>query len=723
MPFVMKRSPLRQFALALLALAASCGFGARAGEPLLGAAQAQRDLGSAALVSEVRTAAPGSTFLVSFHLTLPEGWHTYWRFAGDSGGPPSLKWELPKGISAGEILYPAPVRIKLGRFVNFGYEREADFLVAITAPADAGPGTPLELAAKADWLVCSEDVCIPRTEYLSLSLAAAAPGSAPEPDEAWNKRIAKVVARLPRPAPFETSLSIRDGEIELYVHDKAFADSVKSGDVRDIAFFPYEDGIIKHAAAQTLATGAEGVALRVPAGYLFAQGKLPESLTGLLVLEHRSGAREAFEVTARRGASVAGLTPVIRGASLDANPSGILLAAALALAGGFLLNLMPCVFPVLSMKVLGFLSRAKETPGALRRHGWLYTTGVIATFFVLAAGLYFLRGGGAAVGWGYQLQSPVLVLLLAYLMFALALVLLDLLRIEPRIAGLGQSLVRRGGAAGDFFSGALVTIVATPCTAPFMGAALGYALAAPAWAGSAVFFALGLGLALPYLVLSHAPQLARILPKPGAWMVRLRRFLAIPMIASAVWLLWVLVQQAGYAGLGAAAGGLALITFAAWASRVGVAGVRAWAGRAAAALALIVPIAFVWLPSPAETSSRDPARTAGEDWLPYSRARLNAALDAGRPVFVDLTAAWCLTCKVNEWGALAAPRVKRALDEAEVIKLRGDWTNRDPEVTALLGEYGRIGVPLYLYFPKGETSAKILPQILTEADILEAVSR
>jgi thiol:disulfide interchange protein DsbD len=307
-------------------------------------------------------------------------------------------------------------------------------------------------------------------------------------------------------------------------------------------------------------------------------------------------------------------------------------------------------------------------------------------------------------------------------MFALALVLLDLVRLEPRIAGIGQALVRRGGAIGDFSSGALVTIVATPCTAPFMAAALGFALAAPAWAGAVVFVALGLGLALPYLVLSHVPQLIRALPKPGPWMVRLKRLLAIPMLASAAWLLWVLVQQAGYAGLAAALGGLLLIAFAGWAMRVGVAGMRAWAGRGAAALALIVPVAFAWLPTPGETSARNPALAAGEDWLPYTRARLNAALEAGKPVFIDLTAAWCLTCKVNEWGALAAPRVRRAFDAAETVRLRGDWTNRDPEITALLSEHGRIGVPLYLYFPKGQTNAMILPQILTEAEILRAVA-
>ncbi|MFO1186044.1 MAG: protein-disulfide reductase DsbD family protein [Alphaproteobacteria bacterium] len=441
----MNRRPPSQIALACAVLLTLCGTAAaRAGGPLLGAAKAQRDLGTATLVSEVESIAPGSTFLVSFHLTLPEGWHTYWRFAGDSGGPPSLNWSLPPGFRAGEILYPAPARIKLGSFVNFGYEHEADFLVAITAPADVPRGAPIGLAAKADWLVCSEDVCIPRTENLSLALETAGSGPPPQPDEEWNKRIADVVAGLPRPAPFEASLATTEGEIELYVHDRNFTDEVKSGEVRDVTFFPYEDGIIKHAAPQTLAAGGEGVALRVPAGYLFQQGKAPEPLTGLLVLEHRGGAREAFEISARRGASVAGLTPLVRGASLDGHPAGIFFAAALALLGGLLLTLMPCVFPVLSMKVLGFLARAQETPGALRRHGWTYASGVVASFLVLAAGLYVLRAAGAAVGWGYQLQSPILVLLLAYLMFGLALVLLDVLRLEPRIAGIGQSLVQRG---------------------------------------------------------------------------------------------------------------------------------------------------------------------------------------------------------------------------------------------------------------------------------------
>jgi thiol:disulfide interchange protein DsbD len=722
----MSRAVRDQITFAAAALLAFASLGAGAGVEPLGGAGPRREVGEGRLVAEVRTISPGSSFLVSFRLRLPQDWHTYWRFAGDSGAPPALKWILPDGFTAGEVMYPVPKRIALQQFVNFGYEHEANLLVAITPPADLARAAPIRVALHADWLVCSPEVCIPQSGDFAVSLKIAAPGAPPEPDPEWNATLAREVAGLPRPAPFDSSLSVRDGQLELYVYDRELANRLKSGAIRGLEFYPYQDGVIRHSGAQTLAIGAEGAALRVASGFLFAQGTAPEPLSGLLVLQNRDGAREGLEISARRGAAVAGLTPLVRrppqgGGSL----AGFLVAAGLALAGGLILNLMPCVFPVLSMKVLGFLNRVGESPGALRRHGWLYTAGVVSSFLGLAAGLYVLRRGGAAIGWGYQLQSPILVLVLAYLMFALGLILLNVLTLEAAFAGIGQSLARRTGPLGDFMTGVLAAVVATPCTAPFMGAALGYALVAPAYAGAGIFLALGLGLALPYLALSHFPGVLRMLPRPGAWMERLKRLLAIPMLGSAAWLVWVLAQQAGLGGLAAALVGIVLIGFAAWASRAqnGGAGLRAWLGRAAAVAALAVPVGFVWLPAPAQTSGRDPAATVGEDWLPYSRARLDTAIEAGRPVFVDLTAAWCLTCKVNEWGALSAPRVRRAFEEGDVVRLRGDWTNRDPEITALLTEHDRIGVPLYLYYPENGGRAKILPQILTETGLLEVLGK
>jgi thiol:disulfide interchange protein DsbD len=721
-------------------------------EPLVGAGP-QADTGRAQLVSEQRSIVPGSTFLTALHIDLPAHWHTYWRFSGDSGATAKLRWTLPEGFSAGEILWPVPKRIPAGPFMEFGYEGEADLLIPILAPAHLAPDKPVALGLHAEWLVCSADVCIPRAADFSLQLGVAA-SAAGEADPDWGAALARAAESLPRPAPFETSFATGGGDVEIYAQDAQLAASLKSGSARTLEFYPYEDGLISHAAVQTIEIGARAAGLRVKAGPRLSQDAAPGAerpvnslaaappgaerpvnslaaappgvLHGLLVVERQDGRRDGFEIAAPRGARVAGLAPLASAGVNDgiATVAGLGTAIGFALLGGLILNLMPCVFPVLAMKVMGVVRRGGEAAPALRRHGWLYTAGVLASFLVLAAGLYLLRLGGAAIGWGYQLQSPIMVLLLAYLMFAVGLSLLGLLDFSLGAVGVGQSLAMQAGPFADFMTGVLATLVAAPCTAPFMGAALGYALVAPALQGGLVVVALGLGFALPYLALMHAPQAFKLLPKPGAWMARLKQFLAAPMLAATAWLMWVLAKEIGPLGLSAASAGLALIALAAWASQreaPGRAAVRRWFGRVAVILALAVPLTFVWLPAPAGTPPSGVTKPSSDGWAPYSRASLDAAVSAGQPVFVDLTAAWCLTCKVNEWGALASPRVTRAFDSAKVLRLKGDWTNRDPEITALLTEHGRIGVPLYLFFPGHGKATKILPQILTEAMVLEAL--
>jgi thiol:disulfide interchange protein len=447
----------------------------------------------------------------------------------------------------------------------------------------------------------------------------------------------------------------------------------------------------------------------------------------LIVITGKSGDRKGYEISAEPGAPLQSLTPIAAAPSSPerggSNSVGIVAALGFALIGGLILNLMPCVFPVLSMKVLAFARRGDEHLREIRAQGWLFTLGVVASFLGLTSLLLALREAGAAIGWGYQLQSPIVILLLAYLMFVVGLALSGVLVIGDRLSGLGDSLARRGGGAGAFFTGVLAVLVATPCTAPFMGAALGYALIAPWPLALMVFLALGIGMALPFLVLSHLPHAFAWLPKPGPWMQRLKEFLAFPMYATAAWLLWVLSKQAGANALLMALAGLVLIGFAAWVLKFAGGKRIATLGRAAALAAVLSAIGLASVASQQRLIKPLASTVVADDgWELYTPERLQSALAAGQPVFIDATAAWCLTCKVNELGALSSRRVRTALDSKHALLLRADWTSRDSAVSDLLSRHGRLGVPLYVYYPKGnDKPAKILPQILTEDIVLDAI--
>jgi len=395
-----------------------------------------------------------------------------------------------------------------------------------------------------------------------------------------------------------------------------------------------------------------------------------------------------------------------------------------ALLGGLILNLMPCVFPVLAMKAAAFARLAGHERSVLRRDGLAYTAGVLAAFAAMAAVVVAIRASVGDVSWGFQFQSPIFSLLIAYLFFVVGLNLAGVFEIGGSFAGLGQGLAARTGPAGAFFTGVLAVVVATPCTAPFMAAALGFALSQPAPQTVAVLLAMGLGLALPYLALSMTPALQRLMPRPGAWMDRLRQFLAFPMFASAVWMIWVLTQQTGPDGVIYGLGGMVLIAFAIWLLRTGSAGsIGTWLRRGVAAAAVLLAFAAVLKlqDGPATAASGPGGPSTGvsfEGWERFSRARMTEAAASGKPVFVDFTAAWCITCLVNERVALETPGTRRAFEQTGTVKLKGDWTNRDPEITSLLKELGRAGVPLYLYWAPGAERPKILPQVLTEAAIL-----
>lgn len=647
----------------------------------------------ASLVAE-GPAVAGARLTVALRLAMIPGWHSYWRNPGDSGLPTTIAWTLPDGVAAGPLQWPYPEAIPVPPLMNYGYEGTVLLLTDIAVPAGFSAAA-LPLRARADWLVCAE-ICIPEGADLALEVAVAAPGTPPAADPGAALAFEQTRAALPLPAPFPVVASRVGNSLALTLDSDQPFETAR--------FFPYDGAII--AADPQPFTGR---GLTVSLDPAFTDGRL----AGIVVASRRGWTRAyeiAVAVPPAPAAAVA--APV---AAAAAEPLGLALALLFALAGGLILNLMPCVLPVLAIKALALAGHQRD-PGGRRRlafDGFAYTLGVLACFGGLAVLLLALRGAGEAIGWGFQLQSPLVVGLLALLFAGLGLLFLGAVELGGGLSGMGEGLVRRGGLPGSFATGLLAAVVATPCTAPFMGAALGFALTQPAVTAVAVFLALGFGMALPFLAVALVPALARLLPRPGAWMVRFRQVLAFPMFASAAWLVWVLAIQAGSMGLAAILGALVLLGFAAWAL-----GLNGPLGRLLALAALLGALVLAAQPAPQATAP-GPGRDGSEA---YSPERLAALRAQGRPVFVNLTAAWCITCLVNERVALEGAALARLMSERGITYLKGDWTNRDPAITALLAAHGRSGVPLYLAFPGGGAAPLVLPQILTESAVIEALS-
>ena len=663
---------------------------------------------SVKLISEGASIEPGSPLWVGLQQRIAPGWHTYWLNPGDSGEAPSIDWSLPTGFGAEPIVWPQPERLPVGPVMSYGYTREVVLLTRVTVPADARPGSRVTLRGRASWLVC-EKTCIPEEADVALTLPVIEGRPAPAATASAIERARRAV---PAPSPWPAALSATAKTVTVSVA----APRLAADRISDVWFFPARWGVIDHAAPQAVTIDGVGITLRV------ARGALPDGpatdLDGVLVMRERldqGPVTQAFAIRATappRSSAAAGLSLVV--------------AIGLALAGGLILNLMPCVLPVLSVKAIALVSHAQTSSAVLRRHGLAYTAGVLVLFATLAGGLIALRAGGAEVGWGFQLQSPVVVGALAYLLFALGLSLSGVLVVGTRLTGVGHGLAARPGYRGSFFTGALAAVAATPCTAPFMGVAVGYALTQPAATALLVFEALGLGLALPFLALSLVPAWRGLLPRPGPWMERLKQALAFPLYASVAWLVWVVSRQAGPDGVALVLIGLILIGFAAWLHQATRAGASVRWRRAATALALGCVAGALGLgplvaasPSPAPAT----AAPAGAAWEPFTAERLATLRAQGTPVFVNFTAAWCITCLVNERVALHSPAVTAAFARRGVVYLKADWTSKSPEIAALLESFGRSGVPLYVLYRGGSSPPRVLPQILSEGTIIEAVRK
>jgi thiol:disulfide interchange protein len=657
---------------------------------------------TAELVSASPNIAPGSTLQAGLVLTLEEHWHVYWINAGDSGEPPKITWTLPDGITAGTMQFPIPSRLPLGPLMDFGYEDEVAFPVQLTAASSLKPG-PVHLDAIVNWLVCRE-VCIPGKAHLGLNLTVDPNATAPTQTVG---AVGEALTLIPQPLPPGAKFTVTGGKTD-------FVLTLTTGKRETHAeFYPFDQDQIANAAPQQIESLSDGVRLRVRRDD--TQPTLPANLHGVFKLSDKI----AYNVTAPVVPGEVAAAPTSNNPAAATTSVTTLTAIGLAFLGGIILNLMPCVFPVLFLKGLALLQSSGQERKHLRSHGLVYTLGILVSFWIIVGVLLALRAGGSQAGWGFQLQSPVFLTLLAAGIFFFALSLAGLFDIGLSLTSVGGDLAQKQGYTGSFFTGVLATVVATPCTAPLMGAAIGFALAQPAPITFAIFTALALGLAAPYLLLSFQPAWTRVLPRPGAWMEIFKQLTAVIFFATVIWLVYV------YGSLfsGGSSGGQGIYRIALLLGcflMLAVAGwvLGKWPARWTSTIAAILIAALglaIPLYQPKDTTLV---------WAPYSQQALTQARAAGHPVFIDFTAAWCLSCQVNERLVLKSSDVQHQFSKNNVTLLRADWTQYDPAITQELASINRSGVPTYVIYPAPVNSAPdVLPELLTKDIVLSALEK
>ncbi|MGH8799182.1 MAG: protein-disulfide reductase DsbD family protein [Casimicrobiaceae bacterium] len=677
----------------------------------------------AELVSDRSALVPGQPLTVALHLVMDRGWHTYWRNPGDSGLPTTLAWKLPVGVSAGPVQWPAPRALPVGPLLNYGYEGEVLLLTDVAAAADAGGESPVTLNARADWLVCKE-ICIPEGADLTLTLPVAPQGAPPPTDTRWSAAIAATRTSFPRPLQgWNAEATARGTTVDL-VLTPAPGTSAPADD-GTLRFFPYDAGRIEPSVAQQLTRNGATWTLALPV----AAQRIGEFTRVAGVLESTSAALGSnvhaavvdIPLAGTLAAPAAPEHPALQALPLVPTDHALSLGAAIAFAliGGMLLNLMPCVFPVLSLKVLGFAAQGGDR-STMRRHGLAFAAGVIVSFWLLAAGLVAFRAAGQQLGWGFQLQSPAVVAALALLFFVLALNLSGLFEIGQLLPSSVTGWNVENALVNDALSGVLAVVVASPCSAPFMGAALGYALASSMTATWLVFSALGIGMALPYLALAWFPAWRARLPRPGPWMLRLKRLLAFPLYGTVIWLAWVLGAQLDNDAVARLAAALLLVALSLWAwQTMRSGGARAWGAAAIASLAGALIVAWPVAAGVTTDGAKNAAATSGP-WQDYTPQRMTQLVGAGRPVFVDFTAAWCVTCQVNKRLVLNTEAVQRAFAQDNVALVRADWTRRDPVIGAALAALGRDGVPVYVLY-RPDKLPLLLSELLSQQEVLAAI--
>jgi len=677
------------------------------------------------LIPEFNSIIAGQTLYFAISQKHTEGWHTYWKNPGDSGETLSIEWSVPEGFKPNDIIYPAPSPQPTGPLMNFGYSGENTLLTSIDIPKNITADT-VTINAKLSWLVC-HDICIPETKDFSISLPVTNQDIAPAHPALFE------AARLSIPeskAWQGTIEEMNQNIIITYQLDDEGLLMLK--DSKNFLFFPEEWGLIKYAAPQDIKVTDNKLVVKLERDSR-ALNEI-QTLNSVLTYEDNSGAKKsvALSVAVMPKSAISGGAEAVPEKSSFVTPPSFIQAIFLAILGGFILNLMPCVFPVLSIKTLSLIKMSDREQRHANLHGIFYTLGILVCFGVIAGLLIILKSAGQQIGWGFQLQNPIVILLLAYLLFAMALNLSGFFEIKSGpLANIGHKLASHHGYKGSFFTGVLATIVATPCTAPFMATAMGYALTQPPFVALTIFMALGFGLALPYLLLCFIPPLRKSLPKPGAWMETFRQFMSFPLFASVAWLIWVYTQQVdGSYGTLLGLAGLILIAFGIWISRHEPKKQPWKTGIHALSIGSII-LAFVIAGlshTNATPSKTDDMAVQSMNHTAYSVASLEKLLAGNDPIFVDMTAAWCITCKVNERIAIMTDATQDLFKRQNVQLVIGDWTNQNPEITKFLADYGRNGVPLYVFYGARNLETgkrpepKILPQILTSGIISEFIN-
>ncbi len=652
----------------------------------------------------------GEEIWVAAEQSIDEGWHTYWKNPGDSGTSTRIKWTLPEGFTMSDIHWPLPHKIPYGPLTNYGYENNVILLQKLKAP-DNLPAGPVNIKASIDVLVC-KDICIP--EYGDYEVTLNGTEAASEQNLPYFRNAAD---NLPLHVGWNASFTEQDGAFILAFPENSL------GAVTNIEFFPEDWGFVDNAAKPEIANENGRTVLRQKRGDR-ALAEFPQ--TAGLVTFTENGVRKGYSFLAMKGPAAAPPSTAPSEPALSpAQTPNLFQVLVLALLGGLVLNLMPCVFPVLSIKALSLVKTAEKEPARARLHGIMYTLGVVLSFLAIAAVLIALKSAGNHIGWGFQLQNPAIVAILAYLLFVIGLNLSGVFEIGGGLGNVGGKLARGDSPEHSFFTGVLATLVATPCTAPFMAIALGYALVQPPVTGLAVFAVLGLGLALPYLALSIIPALQRLLPRPGAWMETFRQLLAFPMYASAAWLVWVISQQTGPMGVLSVLMGLVLLAFGVWLMRHTPKS-RYWHYKIRVLAILALISAIVLLPVGKMPSAPGQPTTQEQQFgEAYSPEKLATLLTGDKPVFVEMTAAWCITCKLNHAVAINIESTRRIFAGQNVQYLVGDWTNQDAAITDYLMGFSRSGVPLYVYYGAPRDGKRpdpvVLPQILTPAIVQNVI--
>jgi len=703
------------------------------------------------LLADVQTVQPGSRFTVGVLMTMDPGWHTYWKNAGEAGLPTSVQWELPDGITAAEIQWPLPEKhIEAGNILTYGYSDENMLLVSMEASSSLKPASTITLKAAISWLEC-ERVCVPGSADVQLKL----PVSAAAPARSNEELFRSYRAKTPKPGDSDPRVAVQrtlEGSQIIFRLTPTAGTALATDPSSAPDFFPEMSDDLLAGRTVINATPREAV-ITLP---LSTAQPLPSAtaIRGVLLYTLAQGERQGMEIeiplppgfsSARAGneQGILGQTFSLERSSGGSQPLGLYLL--FAFIGGLLLNIMPCVLPVIALKIFGLVKMAGDHPERVKRLGWSFSLGILSSFLLLALLVIILQTAGQHVGWGFQFQEPLFIIIMSAVVFAFGLSLFGVYEIRPpaaAVTGVGSVIARTEGSgkgyAASFSEGVFATILATPCTAPFLGTALGFAFAQPAWTTVLIFATVALGMALPYLILTARPSWLKFLPRPGAWMETAKQVMGFLMMATLLWLLYILGKQLGME---------AVVWTGAFLLTVGVA---CWMiGRFATLTATRRSVAVTWGASlvfvgigywiflspvleardiltapPTVSSINREGGTSEIPWETFSLTGLEEHISGNKAVFIDFTAEWCLTCKVNERTVLADQDVIDKFKSSGIVPIRADWTNKNPDITRLLAKFGRSGVPLYAIFPAGRPSAPIiLPEIITSSIVIDAIDR